>query len=271
MRRFDANGGKPVSHPLLRVAGGVVALGAAAATAHGLFEVAVASRVPGQIAWLYPVITDGLALVAYGATASLARGAGRTYAWAVVVLAAGLSGLAQAAFLAGDAALTAPAPLRFGVGAWPAVAAALVAHLIYLIVRDEPVDADVQDDRDEEPVVQATAGLATDLAPAVEPTPTAGAEHHLLAPAPVSEPAPAPAAPREPAIDRRPRVGRTSDEDLLQTARTWAVDEGRPVESRNEFRRITGCGGDRADRLWAVLQAEQQQGTTLRAVPGGAR
>ena len=36
-----------------------------AATAHGLYETAVAARVPAGIAWLYPLITDGLALVAY--------------------------------------------------------------------------------------------------------------------------------------------------------------------------------------------------------------
>ena len=81
---------------MLWLPGLAVALGAAAATAHGLFEVALAARVPAGIAWLYPLITDGLALVAYAATARLAGGATR-YAWTVVVLAAGLSGLAQAA------------------------------------------------------------------------------------------------------------------------------------------------------------------------------
>ena len=43
-----------------------------------------------------------------------------------VVLAAGLSGLAQAAYLAGGNTLDASSALRFGVGAWPAVAAAVV-------------------------------------------------------------------------------------------------------------------------------------------------
>jgi hypothetical protein len=43
----------------------LVAAGAIAATAHGLYEVAIAARVPPTIAWLYPVITDGVALVAY--------------------------------------------------------------------------------------------------------------------------------------------------------------------------------------------------------------
>lgn len=113
------------------VAGLVVVLAAGAATAHGLYEVALTSRTPAGIAWLYPVITDGLALVAYAATSRL-RGAGRRYAWAVVVLAAGLSGLAQAVYLAGTVG-SSPTALRFGVGAWPAMAAAIAAHLLFLI------------------------------------------------------------------------------------------------------------------------------------------
>jgi hypothetical protein len=113
-------------------AGLLVALGAGAATAHGLYEVAIAARVPAPIAWLYPLITDGLALVAYAATARLTD-AGRSYAWSVVILAAGLSGLAQATYLAGTVATAAPVGLRFGVGAWPAIAAAIVAHLLYLL------------------------------------------------------------------------------------------------------------------------------------------
>jgi hypothetical protein len=109
----------------------VVALGAGVATAHGLYEVARASGAPEPIAWLYPLITDGLALVAYASTARLSS-SGRRYAWTVVVLAAGLSGLAQASYLVAGVA-AAPAEVRFGVGAWPAIAAAIVAHLLYLI------------------------------------------------------------------------------------------------------------------------------------------
>ncbi|MGW4829636.1 hypothetical protein ACWEOG_18785 [Amycolatopsis japonica] len=125
----------------------VVAICAAVATAHGLFEVVVASGVLASIAWTYPVITDGLAIVAYVATSKLS-GAGRRYAWAVVILAAGLSGLAQAIYFVGG--FTAPLPpgpngepgaagnpppelLRFWVGAWPAIAAAIVAHLLFML------------------------------------------------------------------------------------------------------------------------------------------
>lgn len=118
------------------IPGLAVALGAAVATAHGLYEVAHAARVPAGIAWIYPLITDGLALVAYAATARL-HGSAARYAWSVVVLAAGLSGLAQAVFLASGSAVDASPALRFGVGAWPAVAAAIVAHLLYLLATDD--------------------------------------------------------------------------------------------------------------------------------------
>jgi hypothetical protein len=112
-------------------AGLIVALGAGVATAHGLYEVALAAGTPRVLAWLYPLITDGLALVAYATTTRLAE-SGRRYAWTVVVIAAGLSGLTQASYLAGGVA-SAPPGLRFAIGAWPAVAAAVVAHLLFLL------------------------------------------------------------------------------------------------------------------------------------------
>src|SRR4051812_39296598 len=125
-------GVRGVARPgLVWMAGLVVATAAAVATAHGLYEVASATGTPTPIAALYPLITDGLALVAYATTTRLDP-RGRGYAWTIVVLAAGLSGLAQAAYLAGGVH-AAPAWLRFGVGAWPALAAAVVAHLLYLL------------------------------------------------------------------------------------------------------------------------------------------
>ena len=144
---------------VLWLPGLAVALGAAAATAHGLYEVALAAAVPAGIAWLYPLITDGLALVAYGATARLTGSAAR-YAWAVVVVAAGLSGLAQAAFLASGATLAASPVLRFGIGAWPAVAAAVAAHLLYLLTAEHSTEPHTPPDLTEvadRPSAEATA------------------------------------------------------------------------------------------------------------------
>jgi Protein of unknown function (DUF2637) len=84
---------------LVWLAGLLVAVGAGVATAHGLYEVALAAGVPRALAWLYPIITDGLALVAYATTTRLTQH-GRRYAWTVVV-AAGLSSVTQAGYLAG--------------------------------------------------------------------------------------------------------------------------------------------------------------------------
>ena len=135
-----------------------VALAAGITTAHGLYEVAVAAEIPADIAWLYPVITDGLALVAYAATSRLVGG-GRRYAWMVVVLAAGLSGVAQASYLAVGVA-GAPGALRFGIGAWPAIAAAIVAHLLFLLGTRADRPTPVQPGRPLDAVVQP-AGLDT--------------------------------------------------------------------------------------------------------------
>ena len=154
-----------------------VALGAAVATAHGLYEVALAAAVPAGIAWLYPLITDGLALVAYGATSRLTGSAAR-YAWAVVVTAAGLSGLAQAVYLASGATLDASPTLRFGIGAWPALAAAVAAHLLYLLAA--PDSAEPRTAREPEvadPPLHAGAVRtrpAGPVQPSSRPTPTAG-------------------------------------------------------------------------------------------------
>jgi len=237
-----AESGRRVVRAAIWLPGLAVAVGAAVATAHGLYEVALAARVPGPIAWLYPLITDGLALVAYAATARLSGSAAR-YAWAVVVLAAGLSGLAQAMYLASDPApapVGAPAPvegaavgpvfvasavLRFGVGAWPAVAAAIVAHLLYLLATDthervrpdaapEPApSAAVQPEPYSPPVQLAPVVVqpaAVHSAPSVQPDaqaavqPPAGlarpADRPALAPAPVEQHA-APAG-TSPARDR---------------------------------------------------------------------
>jgi hypothetical protein len=163
-------------------AGLVVAAAAAAATAHGLYAVAEASGVPWPMAALYPVMTDGLALVAYSATNRLTGGP-RRYAWAVVVLAAGLSGTAQAVYLAGGGLDDAPAEVRFGIGAAPALAAAAVAHLLHLIRTAAPT---VQ----EAGAVQPVAEVSSVQPPVVQPAEPAAGEYDTVEHAPVQRSAP---------------------------------------------------------------------------------
>ena len=157
-------------------AGLVVAAGAGVATADGLFRVAAAAQVPTAIGWLYPLITDGLALVAYAATRRLTT-SGRRYAAAVVVLAAGLSALAQAVYLAGGIgrSVSAPVALRFGVGAWPAIAAALTAHLLHLIATTPTAHPGLSEGERAETLtptrqpVPTEPRARTDVGPAVQP------------------------------------------------------------------------------------------------------
>jgi len=195
----------------LWVPGLLVALGAGIATAHGLFEVALGAGVPRAIAWLYPLITDGLALVAYASTARLVD-RGRAYAWAVVVLAAGLSGLAQASYVAGGVG-TAPAALRFGIGAWPAVAAAIVAHLLFLLGSHRSTDDALVDTHASRAAAGAPPAASVHAASTssngvpvhVRPTVQPGVQAAVQLPEPVQRPT-APSSGERPTPARRPTI-----------------------------------------------------------------
>lgn len=235
------------SRGLLWVAGLVVALGAGATTAHGLFEVAVAATVPVAVAWLYPVITDGLALVAYASTARLTTRPARRYAWTVVVVAAGLSGLAQATYLAGAGPATASVVLRFGIGAWPAIAAATVAHLLYLIGGTAPPDVPA------EPGQPVAAPVPVEPVPASDPT-RGKAMPVRVEEQPTSTPQSAPVpgvAGREAVRGNRSsqsagRSGRAARSDAELLAQLTA--RGEPMSVRAAAREL-GTGPDRARRL----------------------
>jgi hypothetical protein len=176
-------------------AGLVVASGAGIATAHGLYEVALAAGTPRGLAWLYPLITDGLALVAYATTTRLSHH-GRRYAWTVVVTAAGLSGLTQASYLAGGVA-TAPPALRFAIGAWPALAAATVAHLLYLLATTGTLPASAPQDSHRQ--LPQPGHLGSGATPDPEPSQPTGV--------PSSAPA---SGPNEPLAGANPRPAPTT-------------------------------------------------------------
>lgn len=218
-----------------------VALGAAVATAHGLYEVAAAARVPAGIAWLYPLITDGLALVAYAATARL-TGSSARYAWAVVVLAAGLSGLAQAAYLASASpTLEAPAALRFGVGAWPAIAAAIVAHLLYLLV--DPHTTEQSDQGSPGPIQpEAFSRTTVHQAPALNTSPTTAPRVQPPAAIEASEPRSSVQAPTYEQPSARPVESPARDRARTAAVRHAAHHGGLPTVSELEALAVVSRG-----------------------------
>lgn len=243
---------------------GLLTAGAVAATAHGLFEVSVASRVPPEIAWIYPGITDGLALVAYGAAHVLTGGA-RVYAWFVVALSAGLSGLAQAFYLAGDAGavILADPALRFVIGAWPAVAAAVAAHLLYLIREaDRAAAVQAEIDRAARKTRRTVATAVAERQPAPAP-----------APAPTPSPAPQPtAAPKviesaeDPAKDQLlvPRARKLIDEREQQRERARAA--GRPVPRSYGRGTLAEKLGVSPDQARLILERIRDEDATKAAV-----
>jgi hypothetical protein len=216
-------------------AGLAVAAGAGIATAHGLYQVAAAARVPTPIAWLYPLITDGLALVAYAATSRLHDG-GRRYAAGIVVLAAGLSGLAQAIYLAGGIATSSVAPvgLRFGVGAWPAVAAALTAHLLHLIGTAAPAA-----DR-AEPLTRTRQDPSSDSA-----SNPAGVQ-------PFNQPA---VQPYNPSAEQPPRTDDALNAPAVQPERSTPGPPARTADARPSRSESSGGAGPASERARQAARA----------------
>lgn len=224
-------------HRWTLAAGLAVGLSAAIATAHGSYAVARACAAPVGIAALYPAITDGLALVAYATTTRLAA-SGRRYAWTIVVLTAGLSGVAQATVLAGSVQ-TVPTWLRFGVGAWPAIAAALVAHLLYLLARHGEHEI-------ERPVQLSSAVPA--------PRPTPALEHSsddAVEPAADTGSNPASARERALAVARDHRVRRGGLPTVSALAAAAGVARGTAATALQELR------AERAHGLTASVAAQE--------------
>ncbi|MFE7200676.1 hypothetical protein ACFU8R_10415 [Pseudonocardia alni] len=273
------------SRAVVWLPGLAVAVGAAVATAHGLFEVAVAARVPAGIAWIYPLITDGLALVAYAATARL-HGSAARYAWTVVVVSAGLSGLAQAAYLASDAVasgdgLAVSPALRFGVGAWPAIAAAVVAHLLYLLAADH-AESDHDDPRPG-PVRTVSAVRPSDrTAPDTQAGLDAGHRSLAVLDGPVISPPEPPVSDRPDTagpVSAPPPTPRTTDTTGAPSAsETPARDRARDAAQRHRFlhgalptvrelQALADVGrGTAADALKQLRETPQQTSTGLHLV-----
>jgi hypothetical protein len=215
-------------------AGLFVAAGAGIATAHGLYQVAAAAKVPAPIAWLYPLITDGLALVGYATTSRLAAGGGRRYAATIVVLAAGLSGLAQAVYLAGGIAhaTVASVGLRFGVGAWPAIAAALTAHLLHLIGAGSPRTAG--------PALTPTRQQSTPTPQAPDPATVQPTHSRDVQPY-----NPAPASASNVTAVQRPRTSGPLDASAVQPARTTTTGQHGPADADGGRSVLAGRGSAR--------------------------
>ncbi|MFG1635420.1 hypothetical protein ACGFKX_11350 [Pseudonocardia alni] len=202
----------------------------------------------------------------------------------MVIVAAGLSGLAQAVFLAGPAPASGAPPveadavLRFGVGAWPAIAAAVVAHLLYLLAetRDGVPAAEASRDRPEPVEVSEPRLRATITVPPHGRTPTerpdvvgrGGAVPSALdgpvipgPPRPVSHPAP------RPAVRPEPGTGASAQDRARTAAQTHRQRHG-DLPTVRELQEMADVGrGTAARALQQLRDTPQQAPNGLHLVP----
>lgn len=276
---------------------GIVAGCAALATFHGAQHAAGEGGASYYTNLLYPVMADGLAVIAFRKSREL-DGWRRIVAWLVVIGCAGASGTAQAYVLAAGKTGGAAA-LAAGVGAFPAVAVLLAT--IVQSLRSGPHQRASSAGDVARAVDDVAGGTATPASPA-DPDPEPEAKP--AAPPPAA-PAP-PATPAAPVYEPEPEAvpagsardlrgsgsgspagsGRTSDELLAGAglssgsgsgsagksapvpAAVRAAYEADPTLSGAELGRRAGVSSRQGQNYRRALEAERRSG--IRAVPAVA-
>ena len=175
------------------VAGTVfIAAGAFWLSFTALADLAARSGVGGSQAWAWPLIVDGIIVVATVAVVALAGQNTAWYPWALLIGGAAVSVTANAihAIVAADADV--PGVLAAAVAAVPPVVLLAITHLTVILTRPQPAP--------DEPVSSDDA-VASDTSASVEepgwggmPAPELGVEQSAEAQAVVALPAPTPEA-----------------------------------------------------------------------------
>ncbi|MFT4188518.1 MAG: DUF2637 domain-containing protein [Aeromicrobium sp.] len=113
-----------------------IAVGAFTLSFDALSDLAVTAGIRVGLAWLLPLIVDGFIVAATLAAVVLrGRAAASIYAWATLVMFAGISVAGNALHAEGAADATAlPVTVAAGVSAVPAVALLLASHLLVIVM-----------------------------------------------------------------------------------------------------------------------------------------
>lgn len=201
---------------VVTAASGTVLIGAGAfwLSFTALADLAIRSGIGGGQAWIWPLLVDGLIVVATVAVVALDGGRAAWYPWALLIAGALVSVTANAAHALVTADATVPGVLAATVAAVPPLVLLASTHLTVVLIRstraDLPSTADLS-----VPVLLPPTRTETDVpAPAAsdEPAPVEPpATEKSAVPAPL-EPVPAEAkAPRpgmEAGVGRRERAAR---------------------------------------------------------------
>ncbi|WP_206489280.1 DUF2637 domain-containing protein [Rhodococcus sp. KRD162] len=146
----------------------LIALGAFWLSFTALRDLAVRSGVPAGQAWVWPLIVDGLVLVATVAVVALDHH--RWYAWTLLGLGASLSLVGNSLHATYTGEL--PVAVRILVAAVPPLSLLAVTHLTYLLTRR---DAPALESAEEAPAATRVQPLVTTLPSSDSEVPDLGA------------------------------------------------------------------------------------------------
>ncbi|MBU8577610.1 DUF2637 domain-containing protein [Brevibacterium luteolum] len=186
-----------------------------------LADLAARSGVPAGQAWLWPLLVDGLIVVATVAVVALDRRRAAWYPWTLLVAGALMSVTANAAHALVTADATVPGVLAGAVAAVPPLVLLASTHLTVVLTRPAAPETDASVAVEPE---RAVLDVPEAVAPAsVPPEPAAlGWPAPLTVDAPAVEPVPTEPAPPEPAPTRAEPAGQAAVPEPESTAPTGA-------------------------------------------------
>jgi len=131
-----------------------------------LRHLAIRAGIAEQQAWAWPLIVDGIIVVATVAVVALRQRKGQKYSWLLLISGALVSVTANAIQAAMPAGMALPAPLAAAVSAVPPIVLLAITHLTVVLARHE----DQTTEHEPEPS-STTISIAPQMTPA--PTPLA--------------------------------------------------------------------------------------------------
>ncbi len=234
-----------------------------------LTHLAIRAGIAEEQAWAWPLIVDGIIVVATVAVVALRERKGHGYAWLLLICGASVSVTANAVQAAMPAGMALPPPLAAAVSAVPPIVLLAITHLTVVLARHENQSIARQTDPPTSPVTvafaptlsrpsqldEAQALTPTTVPASITPLPTSQPVAAIAEPESVS-PSPEPSLAHEqaPANETRsePDLDHLSEDDLRHLllgidsvpSRTAAdgVGEGTRTYLVEEARRLKGQG-----------------------------
>lgn len=195
----------------------------------GQSELAARGGIPAMVAWGWPVVVDGTIIMGTVAVLILRTRGVALYAWIVLIVFGTISTLANGMHATGAHL---GEPVKFLIGAVPAISLLLSTHLLVLMVSapdDVPTETTPTTDRDLARVPVPNASRPQVSAPQ---EPQAPVRQPALTPA-LQTPAPKPATPRPSVVDAGPAAEHSKDETeawiINQLRHTGQVPSGQAV------------------------------------------